>query len=617
MFKFSFQKKQSAKSVKKPSMRDMKPIDVSSIVNCGQIPPPEIDQLFNEINEIIQKYNQSTSVKRFTMLQEIRTRILQFESTYPDSYLASAKDYQTIQANLFQEIKYQCDSMGVSTLTDLQEKTEINHSPIAEIIANMSPDKLSRLLIILNKGEEAQLSSALKFLYGKNDSSQEAQAFRKFLKTHELSYLGGGNSHNFKVKGLNDDSIVVLRVDNRLGSPRGAEIYLREQLKDKFTGIDAARVAFAFDLCSEEDIARTLLVTEFCTGGSLSEFSHTKSTQKLLNASGNIFEQMASTFIDIEKAGCMFPDAKLGNWLLDSKGNLRIVDAKSFLYIKEGIFNKSVSKKNFYSLKCTRGLIPKEFSLESFNADKAHSYLLGKNLYQYATGTCSRKHEGKLFNFNYSFFKTAQGAQYQKLIEDLVRPEPENRISVSTALERLKTMNQLFTLCDTLEQLKFGKKDTQMESYILKKQREYHEANTPEKRQAISEEMQKMATSLKTSEVLEDLRSLTSHFREKSTFFSIGKNSKANRIEQAIAHMTLDERCNFFQSGKHTKDVLEALASCRSIINDGKVHRTAKGTLDESKAALSFKLFKQKYEKQLEPTQMASEIKDSVSKNLG
>lgn len=208
--------------------------------------------------------------------------------------------------------------------------------------------------------------------------------------------------------------------------------------------------------------------------------------------------------------------------------------------------------------------------------------------------------DAQKFDFDFPIFKTAHGEQYKQLIQDLVKPNPADRIPVATALQTLKSLNIIVSSNEfaELEALKFGKKDKVMQKFIEDKKQEIMKADTPEKRDAVLKEVKDMVTALNSNKGIVEVKQIADDFRHQAGIFSIGKNAKAKRIEEAVSHMTLEERCNFFKS-EHRAEVLEALASRRSLINNGKVYRTTSGDIDEGKAARSFVQFKKKYDLEL------------------
>lgn len=235
----------------------------------------------------------------------------------------------------------------------------------------------------------------------------------------------------------------MLKVDYRLDMPKNVEAHLRDKVKDLFTPIDAERQVWGVERGNDREnkIVRTLLVTEFCNGGDPGHYRKTltsASPDNLVECSGKLFEQMARGLLQIQQAGCIFPDAKSSNWLMDDKNQLRIADTKSFLFTNQG---KCEKKDAITSV----GFKPPEYDNQALlEADSFHAYILGKNLYSFLTNTPADKlgHNGADFDFSLPVFATPKGQEFQALIVGLVKPNPADRITVEKACDKLSQINK-------------------------------------------------------------------------------------------------------------------------------------------------------------------------------
>lgn len=574
-----------------------KPMPLLDPVNPGKLPAKEINKLLISVNQLIEQYNKAdndTDKKAF--LKQIQQKILDIDYKYPPSHLAASPGYQSMHAKLFKEIQYQYASLGTKSMRDDKQKP----SSLPEIIANMSPEKASALLKILHKGANAKLGEELPNLYVKEDKSSEAENFRKFLRDNTVSFLGGGNSKNFKVQNNRTGKASVLKVDNRLNTPRNVEVHLRNQsnLKEKFTPNETERQVTA-ELESGKTVSRTLLVTEYCTGGSV--LDHGKrfgKVSELVEKTGTIFEQMAGSMLDIQEAGCIFPDAKITNWLVDDNENVRIADTKSFLFTdNSGKYLPSIPGNEHCGFIHTPIYNPPEFYSSTIEADSTHAYILGKNLYYYAAGKFGQGADATKFDFNTQLFKTEKGSQFEALIKNLVKPDPQKRMSVTDAKDELFMINNpdFRDVLTELKALKFGSNDPQMNAYIRQKQHEVNSSKAPLDRSRILVEMKSMARALEADPATRELRQIISNYRENAkSFFSIGMNAKATRIERAMGQVPLEDRKNLLSSNK-TQGVMEALASHRYFGKRGNVYKNEKGGVDPKKAATTFKKFREKF----------------------
>ena len=256
---------------------------------------------------------------------------------------------------------------------------------------------------------------------------KEAVDFKDFWSKHQISFLGGGNSYNFKVSNTSPDSEpyeLVLKIDNRLDSPRNIEQSLLgdEELKKYFSPVYADRPVI-FHTSTDEVISRTLRVTDFCTGGSLFDErikldTEGKKTAEKLQIVSDRFLQMVDIMSDLQRKGYLFPDAKATNWLVQG-GKLVIADTKSFLRTDDkGNYDSSHPDNLFTDLKRTPGFEPPECESNVVNADRVHAFILGKNIEYLLT-----KYE----------LTTQQGKQLKILIDSLVKIKPEDRLSIKEA----------------------------------------------------------------------------------------------------------------------------------------------------------------------------------------
>ncbi|MCC5792307.1 MAG: hypothetical protein JJT82_06850 [Legionellaceae bacterium] len=572
---------------------------------AGKLPPGAVCAFLTTVNERIQSFNNTAdNDKKKHILGQIQKIIRGIEYRYPPSYLAASPVYQAAQAKLFRDIRDQLYRLGTTSLRDETEPP----SSLAEIIANMSPQKAAALLKILDRGSGANLGETLPHLYAREDLSPEATHFAAFLQEHTVSFLGGVNSKVFKVEHSRTGQRAVLKVDNRLDLPRNREFYLRHQqaLKAKFIANKVERqVTTQRD--SGDTISRTLLVTDYCEGGDL--FSHRNTLQTnaaLAGKVGTIFAQMARTMLDIQEAGCIFPDAKITNWLVDAHDNVRIADTKSFLFTYDtGRYSSIIPGNEYAGFVHTPFFTPPECSSGPVYADSMHAYILGKNIYVYATGKRVSGDDGAAFDFSGAFFKTEKGVQYQSLIENLVKPKPEERMSLRNASDALYMLNidevfltkytQFRAIVDELKSLRFGVDDPQMNAYICQKQLEVNGARTDLDVEKILGDMKAMVRALQADPAAQTLRDIIENYRKNAGWFTIGMHVKATRIERAMARLPLEERQQLLAS-RQTQEVMEALASHRYWGKRGNVYKNEKGGVDPRQAATTFKHFKERFD---------------------
>jgi hypothetical protein len=526
----------------------------------GSLGKSDAKQFVKDINRLVEDYNKSNDdVERQRLLKSMQEKMQRIDYKYPSSYLAASPKYFKRRANLFKQIKNQYESMGGHSMLDPKDKP----SKLSELIANMAPDKADKLTGILIKGESANLANELKDLYRTSDASHEAEQYRKFLNEHEISFLGGGNSKNFKVVNRDTGAVEVLKVDYRLDMPRNVEQHLRENMSDKFAPTHAERTVVCYDPEEQGDDSRTLLVTDFCPSGSILDYKKQfkGSNDELAEKATDIFSQMASVFSEIQQNECFFPDAKLTNWLLDD-GKLVLADTKSFAFTKNGVYSSSVKGNEYVGILSTQGFQPKEYYEDKMDADKAHAFLLGKNLYCFMTGDDPYE---EIFYYSSNAFKGEKGRAIKALIQNLVKDEPFQRMSIAKARQELFFIENpdVRPLFDELESLKRSNTDAKMIEFIEENKNQLVSAKKPECKQIVME-LKQLALQLKDgANVLDDLQKLSVGDNDiKMTKFRIDNArdiEKANPQQRVKIQTQLKQLVGELQEGQKVLEKLNAL----------------------------------------------------------
>ena len=141
-----------------------------------------------------------------------------------------------------------------------------------------------------------------------------------------------------------------------------------------------------------------------------------------------------------------------------------------------------------------------------------------------------------------------------------------------------------------------------MNTYILQKAETINSAKSQMELDEIQKALEDTLIMLQKNGVLREVKAIIQSFRDRAGFFTVGMKDKAARIERAMAQVPIHERESIFIKNSFTAphEVLQALASHRNLIRPGNVHFKADGSIDEEKAAKSFKKFKEKILKQKE-----------------
>lgn len=335
---------------------------------------------------------------------------------------------------------------------ELKQDSWAAKSNCAELIVSMAPEKIDEFIYALEQGPDFDLSD-LESLYQPDDA--EYSMWQSFIATHSLVFLGGCNSKNFKLTNLENNSHFVLKIDNRLDSPKSLETRLMARvLSETITPIFAQRQTTY--KTHKETKTRVLVLTEFCEGGNLEEHALLLADDNSRSrAAVRMYRQMAENLEIIRINKVAFLDMKNSNWLVDLFGRLKIADTKSFLPLTKGVFDKSALVSQWFSPVSTAYMNPPELFVfnGTFNADAIHAYELGKNIYQYLLKGhkdfshdlfyLHKHHDSATYNFNYPIFKTDTGRRLQALISALIKPEAKDRLSVANALVSLTELDNM------------------------------------------------------------------------------------------------------------------------------------------------------------------------------
>lgn len=571
-----------------------------------------VNQDIMELNASIDRYNAANVVQKLMVLRCIYQQQKKIDAKYPPHAMSHCPCYQRIiHIQLFNELKKQFESLGITSLSQVQDNDPrhieaAKPSSLTDLISNMSPEKVSKILKILSNGALFSLSD-LTQLYKADEPNYTN--FQTFLKTHTIQFIGGGNSKNFRVTGPGH-SDYVLKVDNRLNMPRHVEAHLRAHtLKSTLTAIAAERQATY--VTSQGPTTSTLLITEFCEKGNLCDESarHTAYQNKITSALA-IYSQMASVLIKIQHDSAAFPDMKNTNWLLDKEGILRISDTKSFVFARaDGMLDYNHHANRWCAGKLsTLFMNPPEFgTAHPISVDKLHAYMLGKNLYQYLTGckftALKGRHNGHQYDFSAGLFQTQAGQALKVLIQGLIQYSPLHRLSVNDAhfqlaqlqMQKDPTKKRCLELLTAIQSQRIHERDEPVNRFIREKNKALLYTKDLHEIALIQQELEKTLSKIQHDPVLLKIKTIIQSFRDKASWYTIGMKAKADRIEKALYNVPLDQRDHIFtHTSPAAMAVQKELASHRHLGKRGVVYLNQDGSVNNTKAAASFKQFKQR-----------------------
>ncbi len=426
----------------------------------------------------------------------------------------------------------------------------------------------------------------------------------------------------------------VIQLENRLGMSQNAEVHLR---KYRLLGVFLPHLVDRQTsyIWGEEDSGvrciRNMQVMNFLEINNLEKDrkTHTDNTGRVA-AALDIYTQMAEVLGVVEANGCVFPDMKNSNWLIDKLGNLRISDTKSFLFTNQvGQLDVSdVEGKNGNYGVCvnTPHMNPPEILKDKPDAGQLHAYMLGRNLYQYLT-QCSNDNlltddSGRIdqkpkslddLDFSGAVFDGSPGEALKALIQDLMATNPADRLSVADARKQLKAMgnalsnpppvrrtSMLFECAPLINQIeKFrvtarGVRDVKMDEFLESMNIKMQAAETEKAMHMIKVELETMRGSLENS------KAMVQDIEKSMNQWGYDMQAKGERVGRALAAVPLDERGAILEvsegGSEATEAVLKAMASQRHVWRGFSQEEKAGTLKKDKKQARMFTDFKKKYQ---------------------
>lgn len=272
-----------------------------------------------------------------------------------------------------------------------------------------------------------------------------------------LTYLGGGNAHNYLLYDPVKQQEFVLKITPTFENTQLCAERLRHTLvNDNLARIYSRRSGIQ----SEDGKLYQIELTEFCARGDLLSDSnnHPQPADKLQRAA-EIYSQKAQVLIHFVANQALFADPKPTNWLLTGEGRLVIADTKSFLDTKEQTFSQTDLEPGQAYLH-SHGFSPPELQRRAdiSNTDKHQAYLLGLSLYLYLSekgsqdlfeGVCGSLRQDAI-SVDLPIFQSEIGEQFQLLISALMTENPYERIGLMEAAIRLEAVQVNLRAGETL-----------------------------------------------------------------------------------------------------------------------------------------------------------------------
>lgn len=421
------------------------------------------------------------------------------------------------------------------------------------LLEKMSPDMLQEFVSILSKGSQYSKNALRTFV---KETDELYPIYQAFWKEHSISFAYGNNSKNFVLTSKQDSKDYILKIENRLNAPQDLANHVRENvLPDIITPIYAERAADNASGYEKKSVSINVQLTTLCELGSIEDCAMDEQMpSERINSALHYYSQMAKILKRMGENNCFFADMKNSNWLVDAQGNVKISDTKSFLYIRpDGEYDLSIKENEGYSLLKTEQFSPAEFFLQkTFNAEKAHVAILGKNLYQYLTGCDPNMLADPTYKYDNSIFKTPEGQMFKALIAESTKYNALRaleRPSLDTVLAKLEQIQALKVARDeTIEVLKtmttytLGEEDNVLESYLKIQFEGINNSGDLETLERIKQEAQSISASLRDNTVAKNIANFIEHALPNSSHLSINLTQQLTKLKNDLLNVSLDDR---------------------------------------------------------------------------
>lgn len=530
-----------------------------------------VNQHIEQINQKIRDYNSAPTNEQLSILREINSLRKMLEDSCPQDINVPDFD-DKILVQFFKSCKHEFTRLNYPMNdADPSNSPELHAAPFTKMLAEMEPETVSKMAEILSEGIGFKREKWADFV-------EENQQYRDVLRTYQITYEGGRNAKNFKLTSLNpsDYHELILRVDNRLGGARATDHYLRTTaFKEVLTPAEAAR-AVAFNSGGEVKKS-TLFITNSCPGGTpLSHAMRQDTNDKKISGALDLYQQMGEVLIKLQHENCLHPDAKNSNWLIDSQGKLRISDTKALVFSHEGLhdYDESFERNRWTygsepSLIATPEFSPPEIRHEQFIVDRMHSFILGKNIYQYLTGEENTLQDASSFTFPPSIFSSEEGEQLKGLIQALVKPDPFDRMSVNEAVKELTELKEkdlrkpvVASSCEELikklESYTLDKPDAKMQDYTQKLRADVHAAVGRSDYEALFQLEQKI---IKLNQDNKKMNAFLSGVITYLNTQTVGVDKKISAIKKAYNQIPVEERGQIMDTTKKNTAILQIRAA--------------------------------------------------------
>lgn len=403
-----------------------------------------------QLNLLISEYNLANNrTDRIAKLKQLDTTRRRLDDSYSDAEISHLLDYQSSVYSALQQALYQQRSR-LHLGSNYQAKAIFepdSGQELSDVLDGLSTDEIAQIMQILSLGKRKELRQQLTQIAPLN------QAYQTFLIEHDVEFIGGGNSKNFAFTHRIRQKRILLKLENRLNSPKKDERELRTSLSEKSNESGflvhewSDRRAAYLDPKTNKVTIRRLTVMDCSQGHTISDLPLEADIPAQQNLAIDVALSQIMIYKKMHFLGKTWTDGKGENLLLHrdplTQGMVaEIADCKAIYTC-----DPANGTADFQAAVCTTtGASAPELQVQKpgvIDIDKAAVYTIGRNLFEsllcfvptayqkYLTpagndGKCP--YEAVELPDNYFNHPVFDGP-FKALIQSMVLSEPTARIS--------------------------------------------------------------------------------------------------------------------------------------------------------------------------------------------
>ena len=544
----------------------------------------KMNELILTINDALKLYEEfichKEKTKQLLYIHQLQQKL---DDALPDSIITEIHEYQNeLHHRLFAWLRMERYRLN---LTPQYSIKTINHKfTLADLIANMEPEYLSKLAQLLSNDDYTSLPSL--YFY----SNPNGKAWASFWSLHTIESLGGENSKNFIVTEKSSQKRIVLKLENRLDATKDIERQIRKRLfaneaRDNFlVNLHTDRRTTFNDKARRKKVTGTISITDFCDGltfRQMAKQSQKKSTierQSLAIKLGLSHIELAQKTMNLNAVNT---DYKLDNifFIFDAgthQYNAMVSDCKAYCHCDE--HDAVIPPWDECFIKTHIMAPPEVFgdvTQRKILADPLLSYTVAKNLYLFLVIEDEELLLEDLLSlditqldFNRPIFQNSLGSKLKQIICELGNSDPNKRTLLSNA-QRMLLQLQLkahgLALLDAIKIKQFSSYDRVTSMFVNRMNFELNSTELAEINKTLRE-IERVFSQVNMPFV-DYMHQTIKEFRVRYAFeYSnvISRHRKADKIEQAMARVPFDKRGKIFEyEDKACMDVQCALAEKR------------------------------------------------------